>query len=354
MDTELFQRIELKAENGTYKIILHLQHFTEEFSAELSPQTKEEKRSIRSAARDYVKRKFPKLKESTIIVMAGSMLLGSFPYENRVVAHEANFNMTYLYFGTTKSYISQIDRTQGNMNLVSPSYFDLNADGSLKITTQFDPNFVTEMHKRGIKVVPFLSNHWDRNLGRSALQNRELLSTQIANFISKNNLDGVQVDIENVSDIDRENYTELVRLLRAKLPKDKEVSVAVAANPNGWTKGWHGSYDYKQLAQYSNYLMVMAYDESYSGGPEGPVASYPWVESSIQYALNQGVPADKIVLGIPFYGRYWKSGATSGGDGISNTRVDEMLAKYGGTVVYDENAKSPKATVTIKSVDPTI
>nr|WP_309098360.1 glycosyl hydrolase family 18 protein [Fredinandcohnia onubensis] len=354
MNHNYFLRHELVEENGEYTVILHLQPFMEELSSELILKPKEEKRNLRSAAIDYVKQKLPSLKKSTIIVMAGTMMLGTFSAGEKAEAHEANFNMTYLYFGNTKSYISQIDRTKGNMNLVAPSYFDLNADGSLKITTQFDPTFVTEMHKRGIKVVPFLSNHWDRNLGRSALQNKELLSTQIANFIIKNNLDGVQVDIENVTDIDRQNYTELVRLLREKLPKDKEVSVAVAANPNGWTKGWHGSYDYRELAKHSNYLMIMAYDESYTGGPEGPVASYPWVERSIQYALNQGVPTHQIVLGIPFYGRYWKAGATTGGDGISNTRVDEMLAKYGGSVVYDERTKSPKATIIIDPSDPTI
>lgn len=100
--------------------------------------------------------------------------------------------------------------------------------------------------------------------------------------------------------MDRDAYTDLVRLLREKLPADKEVSVAVAANPNGWTKGWHGTYNYKELAKYASYLMIMAYDESYEGGPEGPVASIGFVDRSIQYALKQGVPADKVVLGVPF------------------------------------------------------
>ncbi|WP_084361939.1 peptidoglycan-binding protein [Robertmurraya korlensis] len=280
-------------------------------------------------------------------------ILANFP-SLRTSAHEVTFNMSYLYFGNTSSYISQVDKTQGNLSLVSPSYFDLNADGSLKITSQFDEAFVTQMHARGIKVVPFLSNHWDRTLGRQALANREKLSSQLAEFIVTNNLDGIQVDIENVTDLDRDAYTDLVRLLREKLPSNKEVSVAVAANPNGWTKGWHGSYDYKELAKYANYLMIMAYDESYSGGPQGPVASYGWVERSIQYSLNQGVAADKIVLGIPFYGRYWKEGQATGGAGISNHRVDEMLAKYGGTVSYDETSQSPKATISIKPGDPTI
>jgi spore germination protein YaaH len=356
MNYQKFELSEVKEKDGKTFVIVHINTGGGKYDTEFSPELGEidvcDKTKLRKSALGYVKKQMPKLKMATIVVMSGATILATFPLQ-KAEAHVADFNMSYLYFGNTQSYISQVDRTQGNLSLVSPSYFDLNANGSLKVTTQFDPYFVKEMHTRGIKVVPFLSNHWDRTLGREALANREQLSTQIADFILKNNLDGVQVDIENVTDIDRDNYTDLVRLLRQKLPVEKEVSVAVAANPNGWKKGWHGSYDYKELTKYSNYLMIMAYDESYSGGPEGPVASYGWVERSIQYALNQGVPPEKVVLGIPFYGRYWKEGDPTGGIGISNVRVDEMLAKYGGTVVFDQTSKSPKATITIKEGDPT-
>lgn len=91
---------------------------------------------------------------ASIVVVAGTLLLTTIPMQ-KAEAHEADFNMSYLYFGNTSSYISQVDKTQGNLNLVSPSYFDLNADGSLKLTSQFDSKFVNEMHNRGIKVVPF-------------------------------------------------------------------------------------------------------------------------------------------------------------------------------------------------------
>lgn len=79
-------------------------------------------------------------------------------------------------------------------------------------------------------------------------------------------LDGVNVDIENVTEKQRTQYTELVRRLRESLPSDKEVSVAVAANPSGWNTGWHGSYDYAELGKYADHLFIMAYDEHYQGG----------------------------------------------------------------------------------------
>lgn len=257
------------------------------------------------------------------------------------------FNMSYLSFGNTNRYVAQVDKTRGNLCMVAPGYFELNMNGTMKVTSQFDTVFIRHMHDRGIAVVPFLSNHWERALGRAAIANCDQLASQLADFIAKNNLDGVNIDIENVTEVDRLAYSDLLRHLREKVCAEKEVSVAVAANPNGWTKGWHGSYDYCELAKYADYLMVMAYDESYTGGPEGPVASFGWVERAIRYALTMGVPPEKVVLGIPFYGRYWKTGQAAGGIGISNKRVEELLAKYGGKVTFDTAAKSPRAAITI-------
>ncbi|UGB30477.1 glycosyl hydrolase family 18 protein [Metabacillus sp. B2-18] len=349
---ELFERHKIITTDNEVVITLYLDSFSTEFSSELGFKGKID--DLHATAKEYIQKRFPDIKHATVKVVAGVVLVSAFSLHTtqKASAHVADFNMTYLYFGNTKSYISQIDRTGGNLNLVSPSYFDLNSDGSLKLTSQVDKTFVNEMHNRGIKVVPFLSNHWDRTLGRTALANREQLSQQIADAIVTYNLDGVQVDIENVTDVDRDNYTDLVRLLREKIPADKEVSVAVAANPYGWNKGWHGSYDYKQLAQYSSYIMIMAYDESFQGSPEGPVASLSFVENSIKYALGEEVPPEKIVLGIPFYGRYWKQGESYGGYGLSNSRVSEITSKYKTTTTYDTKSQSPMMTFEVKSTDP--
>jgi LysM repeat protein/D-Tyr-tRNAtyr deacylase len=261
-------------------------------------------------------------------------------------------NLGYLYFGNTEHFIHTVNQTSHSVNVVAPSYFDVNRDGTLKLTYQLDTHFIETMHQQGIRVVPFLSNHWDREIGRAMLANKELAATQIADAIERYNLDGVNVDLENITAADRNDFTEFVRLLRELVPAHKEVSVAVAANPNGWNTGWHGAYDYNSLAKYADYLMIMAYDESYQGGDPGPVAGLPWVERSIQYAINQGVPRDKIVIGLAHYGRYWTEGMAVGGLGISNTAVDQMIKRYNGTVEFDEKSQSPKATITIREGDP--
>lgn len=257
---------------------------------------------------------------------------------------KARFNMSYLY--GSYEYISLVERTKGTLNEVAPSYFDLNSDGSLKLNV-VDTNLVSTMHQKGMTVVPFLSNHWDRSKGRAALNNKEKLANQIVQAIKKYNLDGVNVDLENLTEADRNNYVEFVRLLREKLPNGKIVAVAVAPNPYEWNTGWQGSYDYKKLGEYADYIMLMAYDEHYEGGVAGPVASIDFVEKSIEYALKY-IDNTKLVLGVPFYGRYWKNGADVGGYGVTITKIEDILKKYASKIVFDETTASVRATVIIK------
>jgi len=291
------------------------------------------------------------LKEIALFAMAVLLISIIAEFSAIPVAGQAKrFSMSYVYFGNPAAYTGFIDRTKGALDDIAPSYFDLNADGTLKLTMAVDRNFVENMHKRGIKVTPFLSNHWNRKVGIKALENRHSLSAQLAKAIEEYNLDGINIDIENVTEKERELYTDFVRLVREKVPDGKSVSVAVAPNPWKLKAGWHGSYDYAELAKYSDYLMLMAYDEHYEGSEPGPVAGYSFVENSIKEALNH-IPADKLVLGIPFYGRIWKQGSAYGGYGISNYHVEELMKKYRGVAVYDNEKRSAKVTITILKGD---
>ena len=55
----------------------------------------------------------------------------------------------------------------------------------------------------------------------------------------------------------------------------------------------------------ADYVIIMGYDEHYSGGEAGPVASYPYVKAGIEGTLEE-VPKEKVINAIPFYTRVWK------------------------------------------------
>lgn len=299
-----------------------------------------------------VKRAAAGVKIRSVKVMLSGVLVATLAFSAFTTALAASdkYTMGYLYTGTDRQQVEYVNQTGDSLDVVSPSYFDIAQDGGLVLNTP-SSYFVEQMHQSGRKVVPFLSNHWNRTAGINALKDVETLSTQIAGYVEQYNLDGVNVDIENVTHNQRSQYTQLVRLLREKIPSHKEVSVAVAANPNGWTEGWHGSYDYAALAQYADHLMIMTYDEHYEGGDAGPVAGIDFVEQSIQYALRYTTP-DKIVIGVPFYGRVWSlEGTRIQGQGVSIKTIQKILDQCPSTVTYDTASQSVKAEFTIRQGD---
>ncbi|WP_017755171.1 stalk domain-containing protein [Calidifontibacillus oryziterrae] len=279
------------------------------------------------------------------------------PIQTKNVHANERINFSYIYSVSKNDYVKHVDQANNTINIIAPNYFDLSKHGDLIITENFDAAFIKEMKKRNIKVVPFLSNHWDKEAGINALKNKDTLTTKIVEQILKHNLDGINIDIEGLSHSERDAFSEFVKTLKSKMPADKELSLAVAANPKGSKTGWHGSYDYNKLADHADYLIIMAYDESYRGGKPGPVASIEFVEKSIQYAIDEGVSADKLVLGIPFYGRIWKledietnSGVV--GDGIWMNKTFSFIENYRGTTELVEKKGSLVARVTITENDP--
>ena len=81
-------------------------------------------------------------------------------------AAASRFSMSYIYFGSPSAYVERVEQTKGSLDEISPNYFNLNSDGTLNFTGSGVNTFVAQMHQQGIRVVPFLSNHWDRALGQ--------------------------------------------------------------------------------------------------------------------------------------------------------------------------------------------
>lgn len=349
----MFNKINFEKNNdGTFNLLIYYSSTSDtEFGLEfLSPENL--KNNINNVL-SCVRKNANKMKIDTVKIIVNGGVIAAMAlstFMNVYGAELPKYSMAYLYSGTPTQQVSYISRTNGALNTVSPSYFNINADGSLSLGS-ISTELINYAHNQGMKVIPFLSNHWNRNAGIIALSNAENLSTDIANYIAQYNLDGINIDIENVTEVQKDQYTDFVAKLRAKIPAEKEVSVAVAANPNSWINGWQGSYDYTNLAKNSDYLMIMAYDEHWQGSTPGPVSSISFVENSIKYALSKTTP-DKIVIGLPFYGRIWSEDNTFNGNGITLDKISSIITAYNATVTYDSTFQSVKAVFTISSNDP--
>ncbi len=269
-------------------------------------------------------------------IVTGTIVITLF--SSTVLAGE-RLNLGYIY-SASKSHSEIIEFTNNSVNVVSPTCFDMTQNGRLEINGILDREFIDEMHEKGIKVTPFLSNHWGKKRAQAALRNPYPIIQEVVNAVYEYNLDGVNVDIENLDSKDKDALTNFMKLMREAMPADKTVSIAVAANPEKLTTTWIAAYDYKALAEYVDYMVVMTYDEHCYGGAEGPVAGINFVEKSIQAVLEE-VSRDKVVMGIPLYGRFWQQGKDVGGEAIVIANVPRLIKKHKLVPKYNEIEQTP-------------
>lgn len=118
-------------------------------------------------------------------------------------------------------------------------------------------------------------------------------------------LDGINLDFENIQAADSDRLTDFVGEIAGPLQQGGytvSIDVTVPSDNGNWSR----CYDRKALAEKVDYVMLMAYDEHSRLSPKaGSVASLPWVEQGIRNTLKE-VPAEKLVLGMPLYMRDWK------------------------------------------------
>jgi chitinase len=110
-------------------------------------------------------------------------------------------------------------------------------------------------------------------------------------------------------------YRTLMQALRSRFG-DQLVTSAITADAT--PGGKLDAADYAGAAQYVDFYMVMTYDffGAWAAGgptaPHSPLHSYSGIpiagfhgDAAIQHLRGKGVPASKLLLGVPFYGRGW-------------------------------------------------
>ena len=97
----------------------------------------------------------------------------------------------------------------------------------------------------------------------------------------------------------------------------------------------------------------MGYDESSGSLVPKAGASYGYVENSIKHVLNSGVKSEKIVLAVPFYGRYWSDRDEDfKANSIRLTETKDIIEKFNPQINYDKKTESPWFRFTIKEDTP--
>src|SRR5690606_30297723 len=101
------------------------------------------------------------------------------------------------------------------------------------------------------------------------------------------------------------------------------LTVSIDVTFAGGSDTWSKFLDRPTLGSIVDYMMVMAYDEHWAASPvAGSVASLPWVEKGMRAMIEQqGVPAEKLLLGVPLYTRIWTEETVDGKKKVSSKAV---------------------------------
>lgn len=138
---------------------------------------------------------------------------------------------------------------------------------------------------------------------------RKKFAEDCKKIVKEYGLDGIDIDWEypgssaagiSSSPEDKENFTLLMKDLRKALGKGKLLTMASIASA--------AFVDFPAIMKYVDFVNVMAYDLASAPYHHSPLHSSAMMgrksaESSVKAHLDAGVPASKLVLGIPFYGR---------------------------------------------------
>ena len=204
------------------------------------------------------------------------------------------------------------DKIEG-VNVVSPTWYELkNAEGD--ISSKASSKYLEKAKQNGYEVWPIITNGIDdvnyTAADTSAMvnseYNREQFIKNLVEILKKDKVDGINIDFEAMRTEDRDVFTQFVREL-APILRNAGLKVSVDIYFVAYV-------DRKGVGEAVDYVMLMGYDQRGNwSSVAGTISEISWVEENIESLMNDSkIPANKIILGIPFYTRLWtqKTGAT--------------------------------------------
>lgn len=277
---------------------------------------------------------------------------------------EGKVNLVWDYYSEYAKAPDRTGETMDGVNVVSPSFFSLErgSNGEIYDNAKDDGvEYIEWAHNNNYQVWAMFSNNSLKDTTSQILndyEKREAMIENLTDLVEEYNLDGVNVDFENMNESDKDVYSRFLIELAPRLKKiGKTLSVDVTA-PDG-SETWSLCFDRNTIANVADYIVFMAYDQyGTSSNKAGTTAGHNWVEANIKKFLGQeDVDPEKIILGIPLYMRLWEEE----NDGTAKPEVvnmrdmfdvlpenqvatwDEELKQY--YVEYEEDGKKYKMWV---------
>lgn len=231
-------------------------------------------------------------------------------YINKI---EGKINLVWDYYSESAKAPNRENENMDGVNVVSPAFFSIMKGSNGEINDnakEKGKDYIKWAHNNNYQVWAMFSNNSLKDTTSQILndyEKREKMIENLIKLVETYDIDGVNVDFENMNESDKNVYSRFLIELAPRLKKmGKTLSVDVTA-PDG-SATWSLCFDRDVIADVSDYVIFMAYDQYGTGSSKaGTTAGYNWVEANIKKFLGQeDVPPEKIILGIPLYMRTWE------------------------------------------------
>ena len=238
------------------------------------------------------------------------------PEEKQV---EGKINMTWDYYSEVGSAPDRTGTTIDGVNVVSPAFFYVDENGDFRENVgESGKAYVDWAHSNGYKVWPMVSNAVAAKESleitsdiMNHYENRKELIEEIVDACVAYDLDGINIDFENMKQEDADVYSRFIIELTPRLNEiGMVVSVDVTAPDGGET--WSMCFDRNVIGDVADYIVFMAYDQNgISSTTAGTTAGYNWIKLNlVKFLQTEEIDSDKLILGIPFYTRIWTENAS--------------------------------------------
>ena len=226
-------------------------------------------------------------------------------YTSLVRDYKINLGWHQVMSEAANATLDDVVRDTQGMNVISPTWFALtdNEGGIRSIASQ---NYVSRAHSLGLEVWALVDN-FDNNVSSyevlSKTSSRTRLIQNLMNEVLRYDIDGINVDFEDLSYDAGEPFVQFLRELSIQC----RLNGIVLSVDNYVPRESTAHYDRPEQGVVADYVIIMGYDEHWGGGGvAGSVASIGFVEDGIRQTVDK-VPSHKVINALPFYTRVWKT-----------------------------------------------
>lgn len=256
------------------------------------------------------------------------------PQEYPSLTKDETINLIWHRIDNSDSngYLRQDTKKMTGVNVISPTWFSL-TDEQGGISSLASASYVRTAHRKGLEVWGLVSNFQEgvsTTTMLSSTQARRAFTKNLVDAALECGMDGINLDLEAISEDAGYSYVQLVRELSIACRKNSLVLSVDVPVP----MSWNGYYDRKELGTVADYVIIMGYDEHYVGSEAGSVASIGFEENGIKGTMELVDPA-KIISGVPFYSRLWYLYDT--GDGSLAVDYSEAYGMSSVTKILEQN-----------------